>query len=330
MTIFKADQTKTGEILMKDIVYKEAKDYSLEKVTELKGDRKLYVVFSTFGEREAELINEKITLLREKTGDLIDRIFLSHRRSGAAEELTESKAREADPSAEIIVCNDYRVPDMGDEKGKGADMRRTLFHINRHHCDKEEDPVIVFLDADVVEEYFGEHFVLGLAGPVYEGCDFSKAGFWREMGRVKKFVAQPLFSVIEHPVLNNLRDLSYPLSGEVAGRLSFFNSVKFWQMYGVETGVNIDAFMGGFKTADVNLGLYDHEHHGDVNIQKMCFGIIRTYLMKLLEYGIIELKDSASISHLFKASYIDEGADRQRLDFDLTERKYQPLYKLFE
>lgn len=315
---------------MEKFVNCESTDYTLKKVTEIKRGRNLYVVFSTFGEREAELIKSKISLLREKTGDLIDKIFLSHRRVSLGEELTERMALEADPDTEIIICNNFHVPDMGDEKGKGADMRRTLFHINKNHCQEGEDPVVVFLDADVVEEYFGEHFVLGLAGAVFEGCDFSKAGFWREMGRVKKFVAQPLFSVIDHPLLNNLRELSYPLSGEVAGSLSFFNSVNFWQMYGVETGVNIDAFMGGFKTADVNLGLYDHEHHGDVNIQKMCFGIIRTYLLKLLEYDIIDLKNDAKISHLFKAAYIDDKADRQRLDFDLTERKYQPLKELFK
>jgi glucosyl-3-phosphoglycerate synthase len=187
---------------------------------------------------------------------------------------------------------------------------------------------VVFLDTDVVTEHFGSHFVLGLSGAVLSGFDFAKASFWRAMGRVKKFVAQPLFSVIQHPVVSELRNMAYPLSGEVAGTLEFFNSVHFWQMYGVETGINVDSLMMNFRVADVNLGLYDHEHHGDLNIQKMSFGIMRTFLTQLESYGVIEFKDGAEISSNFKASRIDEQGNREKLDFDLSELKYEPLKKI--
>ena len=188
----------------------------------------------------------------------------------------------------------------------------------------------MFLDSDVVPEYFGEHFVLGLAGAVLEGADFSKASFWREMGRVKKYVAQPLFSLIDHPELKKLTDFSYPLSGEVAGTLKFFNSVNFWQIYGVETGINIDACFGDYNVTDVNLGLYDHEHHPDVNIQKMSFGIMRTFFLKLVEYGIIELKGNAKIGDIFRASFIGELGKRQTMEFDLTEKRYDPIIDILE
>ena len=114
----------------------------------------------------------------------------------------------------------------------------------------------------------------------------------------------------------------------MAGSLRFFNAVHFWQIYGVETGINIDACMGDFRVADVNLGLYDHEHHGDMGIQKMAFGIIRTYIKQLVDYGIIELKDNAVISDLFQAQYIDEKGGRQSIDFDLSEKKYAPLREI--
>ena len=304
----------------------EATDFNNDDVQKSKGKKKVYVIFSTFGEREANLIYDKITLLKNELGTVIDKIFLSHRRAENRDELTEQKALLADENVEILICNSYDVPDMGNEKGKGADMRRTLFHINDKYADgKPEDIILVYLDADVVTEYFGPHFVLGLAGAVLKGNDFAKASFWRGMGRVKKFVAQPLFSVIDHPDLNRLREFSYPLSGEVAGTLKFFNSVNFWQIYGVETGINIDASLGKFKIADVNLGSYDHEHHGDLNIQKMAFGIIRTYFKQLLDYGLIDLKKGAEISDSFQASYIDENSDRQKMEFDLTEKKYKPM-----
>ena len=189
--------------------------------------------------------------------------------------------------------------------------------------------IVVFLDADVVTDYFSEYFVFGLAGPVLEGYDFIKAAFWRAMGRVKKFVAQPLFSLVEHPALRDLRNFSYPLSGEVAGTLDFFSKVSFWQMYGVETGILIDACMGDWRAGETNLGGYDHEHHNDVNIQKMSFGVMRTFFLQLERYGILAFDGKSSVSDHFHASFINENGDRENLDFSLSERIYVPLNEIW-
>ncbi len=227
----------------------------------------------------------------------------------------------------VILVNNVRVPDMESERGKGADMRRALYHINRHHLMGADpaDVIIVFLDADASPEYFGSHFVLGLAGALLDGNDFAKAGFWRAMGRANRFAAQPLFSVIEKDELDMLSGLSYPLSGEAAGTLDFFNRVHFWQRYGVETGINMDACMGPYRVADVNLGLYDHEHHDETAIQKMSFGVMRTYLKQLVDYGVISLGPGARISDSFRLSWIDEDGLRRTVSIDLEERKYHPL-----
>jgi len=309
---------------MRAIDYFEASDYNDESLVKLKGNKKIYVIFSTFGEREAELIYKKIKLIDAM--QCVDEIFVSHRRvDDEKEELTEIKAKQASTRAKVILCNTINVPDMGLEKGKGADMRRSLYYLITGHQADLNNTVVVFLDADVLAQYFGTHFVLGLAGAVLQGYDFAKASFWRQMGRVKKYVAQPLFSAIVHGNLELLRQFAYPLSGEVAGTLSFFTKVSFWQMYGVETGINIDAVLGNYKIADVNLGLYDHEHHGDVNIQKMSFGVIRTFLLQLVEYGYIELKNGAEISDIFQAQYIDEHGKRQSIEFNLSEKRYAPL-----
>jgi len=148
------------------------------------------------------------------------------------------------------------------------------------------------------------------------------------MGRVKKFVAQPLFSLIDHPRIDKLTSLAYPLSGEVAGTLAFFNSVNFWQIYGIETGINIDTCFGPYGVADVNLGLYDHRHQSDLNIQKMSFGIIRTFFLQLIDNGIIRLEDGAKVSDIFRANFIDDEGVRNHMEFNLAERKYQPLNKV--
>ncbi len=312
---------------MHPVTHLEASHYSADKLVKLKARRKIYVVFSTYGDREAELIYEKITTLRSTTDGLIDEIFLSHRRVGEDEEITEIRARDADPGVKILLNNTTHLPDMDDEKGKGSDMRRALYLINREHTHgvSGHDIIIVFLDADVLPDYFGDHFVTGLAGAVLDGYDFAKASFWRAMGRVKKYVAQPLFSLIDHPKIGKLTDFAYPLSGEVAGTLDFFNSVNFWQIYGIETGINIDSCFGGYRIADVNLGLYDHQHQSDINIQKMSFGIIRTFFIQLIDNGILRLENGAKIGDIFRATYIDDSGRRQFIEADLSERKYQPL-----
>jgi len=148
------------------------------------------------------------------------------------------------------------------------------------------------------------------------------------MGRVKKYVAQPLFSSISHSSLKGLGEFSYPLSGECAGTLIFFNSVSFWQMYGVETGILVDAVSGNYSLADVNLGLYDHEHHNDINIQKMSFGIIRTYLRSLIDNGILTLNKGAVLSDVFAAEYINSEGERVKLEENLAEIKYRPLVEI--
>ncbi len=317
---------------MKTVVQIESRHYTPERIKERKKEKHICVVFSTFGEREADLIHSKITLIRNEAGDIVDRIIVSHRRKGDSEEKTELRAREAWDGTEIVLCNGLSIPDMGAERGKGADMRRTLYHLLTSGDEKKRavDTIVVFLDTDVLTQYFGTHFVFGLAGAVLDGYDFAKASFWRGMGRVKKFVAQPLFSSIDHPSLRGLSSLAYPLSGEIAGTLEFFTRVSFWQMYGVETGINIDTCFGDYRVADVNLGLYDHDHHADENIQRMAFGIIRTYLLQLVDYGIIELKQGARISDRLAASYIDDRGERREIDFDLSERKYRPLAELIQ
>ncbi|HOQ11696.1 MAG: Glucosyl-3-phosphoglycerate synthase [Spirochaetes bacterium ADurb.Bin218] len=304
-------------------------DFDAEKILKIKKDKKIFVVFSTFGEREASLVKEKIELLMTLPKGLIDKIFLNHRRITPHPDKTEIMAKDKAPLVEVIVANEVSVPDMKDERGKGSDMRRTLYEINhREQNINPSDIIIVFLDADVVPEYFGTHFVTALAGALLEGNDFSKASFWREMGRVKKFVAQPLFSVIDHPLINSLREFAYPLSGECAATLDFFNKVSFWQIYGVETGILTELSLSNYKAADVNLGLYDHEHHPDINIQKMCFGIIRTYLKSLIDAGIISLCDEAKISNLLQFEYIDSDGARVRVEESLTELKYRPLKEI--
>lgn len=315
---------------MSEIIKYNHTNFSSEELSALKGGRKIYAVFSTFGERETDLVIDKISVLKKLPAGIIDRIIINHRREGNSPDRTETGISTLYKDVGVFTANDIAVPDMESEKGKGADMRRTLYRINTSCTDGKspENIVIVFLDADVLPQFFGSHFVTALANAVLKGVDFAKAGFWREMGRVTKYTARPLFSAIDHPLLKNLTGFSYPLSGECAGTLGFFNSVSFSQVYGVETGILIQAAAGDYKLADVNLGLYDHEHHNELAIQKMSFGITRAYLRSLIDLGIIKLGDEAKISDIFSMEYISSASERIQFHESLGEKKYRPLKEI--
>jgi hypothetical protein len=52
-------------------------DFSIDELLHLKGGRKILVVFSTFGEREADLVCEKITLLETLPAGLSTGLYLT-------------------------------------------------------------------------------------------------------------------------------------------------------------------------------------------------------------------------------------------------------------
>ncbi len=309
------------------MIYYKSSDFTIDSLINAKKIR-CFVIFSAFGEREADLLCSKISLIKNECNALVDKIIVSHRRIGNNEDKTEIKLKDEFDDVCLLNCNSYSVPDMRDEAGKGADMRRALYFCykvlkaNSHDC-------IVFLDADVDTELFRSEYFYALAGPIINAeAQFCKASFFRKSGRVKKFTAQPLFSVINHPMLNGLSQFAYPLSGEVAGSFEFFASAGFAQRYGVETALLIDAVMQKIKMADVNLGNYDHIHGSDEDICRMSFGVIRTYLRKLEDYGVISLNENSAISNDFKRTYIDENLEMRSESDSLNEIIYEPLQKI--
>lgn len=316
---------------MSNVTRHDSSFFNTEKLKSIKQNNLIYVVFSTLGERETDLLKEKLLMLKPYLGNLIDKIFISHRRedniSSTENDSTLRIALEAIPEINIVDCASTELPDMNSESGKGADMRRTLYKIalENEKLHPDSDPVIVFLDSDTDINFFSLDYPISLACAVVAGKDFAKAGFWRKMGRAKKFTAQPLFSSIDHPSLRNLGRFTYPLSGECAARLSFFISIPFVQKYGIETSMLMDVCAGNYDVADVNLGIYDHQHRDDIGVQKISFGIIRTFLSKCEQLGLIELKNGAVISNFLRASYIDNEGNLSGINNDLSEKEYPPL-----
>jgi len=88
---------------MKKIIKYNHNYFKPEELLEIKGDKKIYAVFSTFGEREADLVIDKISVLKKLPAGLIDRIIINHRRAGENFDRTESGISSAYKDADIMV-----------------------------------------------------------------------------------------------------------------------------------------------------------------------------------------------------------------------------------
>lgn len=312
------------------IEYFNLSDFTIDGLAAIKGSRKLVVVFPTRGSRDVQLLADKISRIKKDLGSIVDIVIVAHRRHSEEVDEIESMISSSFNCVDLLLCNNIDVADMGKESGKGADMRRAIYHINKNIYPDvaPEDVAVCFLDSDSSSDCFSADYVTAMATPVFRGYDIARAGFSRPRGRASRFAAQPLFSMVEHPMLEGLSRFSYPLSGEIAATLAFFNDFEFMQGYGVETAMDIYSVSSGCMIADVNLGVYDHYPQDDISIQKISFSVLKCYFSRLQELGLIRFENGARLSERFMMNFIAASGERGSADFDMGERKYQPLKKI--
>ena len=130
--------------------------------------------------------------------------------------------------------------------GKGASMRDGLL------CAKNE--IIVFLDGDI--NPYPEHMIEQMTEPILnDQCDFIKAAFARNSGRVTELVAKPLLSMFFPRLSHYLQ----PLSGMIAGKKKFFENIEFFNDYGVDIGILIDMHTQNARIEEVYIGYIEND-----------------------------------------------------------------------
>lgn len=172
-------------------------------------------------------------------------------------------------------------PDAGPSLGKGDALWRGLAHTS--------GDIVVFFDTDT--QNFGDHFVLGMLGPLFEDEEIQlvKAGFHRplqlggakvedEGGRVTELVARPLINMY-FPMLAGFVQ---PLAGEVAGRRELLESLPIPGGYGVEIAMLIDAFTsaGMDALAEVDLGRREDLNQPLRNLTSMAYAVTAAVLSR--------------------------------------------------
>jgi glucosyl-3-phosphoglycerate synthase len=204
------------------------------------------------------------------------------RDAGLLDEVLVVDAGSRDGSAQIaaqagvrVVQEDELSAEFGPARGKGDAMWRALRVL--------DSEIVAFADTDTEE--LGEHFLMGLLGPLV--CDSSVhfvKGFFRRPfrtegtlmahggGRVTELMARPLLN-LHAP---ELAVFDQPLAGETAGRRKLLEQIPFSAGYGVEIAMLIDAWraVGLDGLAQVDLGVRQNRHQSLRELSAMSYAVL--------------------------------------------------------
>jgi glucosyl-3-phosphoglycerate synthase len=171
----------------------------------------------------------------------------------------------ADEGATVVSVEDVATQ-LAPGHGKGNVLWSSLF---ASHGD-----VVVWCDADLTS--FAADWVVRLTAPLLTQPDTQlvKAFYHRPTdaagqggGRNTELVARPLLSLLYPP----LAHLFQPLAGEMAGRRSALEAIRFVQGWGVEVAMLVDVLeqFGASAISQVDLGVRRHRHRplDDLSVQ---------------------------------------------------------------
>ena len=170
-----------------------------------------------------------------------------------------------------VYLADELLPAHGGYRGKGENLWKALYVTT--------GDIIVYLDADIKNIH--HRFCYGLLGPLLtdDHIKYTKAFYDRPI---------PLFSLF----FPELTQILQPLSGEYAGYREVFEKIPFPIGYGVETSMILDICekWGLDVIAQVDLERRVHRNQDTRALGRMSFVVIKTFLKRLENLGLIELK----------------------------------------
>lgn len=188
--------------------------------------------------------------------------------------------------AEVYDQSSLR-PEYGPVVGKGDAMWRGL-SIAR-------GDVVCFLDAD--SEDFGNHFALGLLGPILMGDEvqFVK-GFYRRPLRLEGMPRLPegggrVTELTARPLLNRffpeLAGVLQPLAGEIAARRDVLEQIPFACGYAVDVAMLIDVWrrVGVDALAQVDLDVRQNQHQPLSDLGPMASAVLSGITSRMEQDG---------------------------------------------
>ncbi|MDC7240705.1 MAG: glucosyl-3-phosphoglycerate synthase [Spirochaetales bacterium] len=215
------------------------------------------------------------------------------------------------------------LPDLEPMRGKGENLWKAIYQL--------KGDIIVYVDADIKNIH--PRFVYGLVGPLIKRPEvkYVKAFYDRPLafsdsvrpsggGRVTEILTRPLFSLF----FPELTAIIQPLSGEYAVRREVLESIPFPIGYGVETSHLLDVYqkfgMSAFAQTDLDQRV--HRNQTTRALGKMSFGILQTFLSRLVQFGMVEnLCDMPTVFRQFQVK--DEVFES--VEFNIPEAERPPM-----
>jgi glucosyl-3-phosphoglycerate synthase len=211
--------------------------------------------------------------------DVIDQVVVVDDSGDGTSDIARSLGAEVHSQSALL-------PEFGPVRGKGDAMWRALSVLSGE--------IVCFVDAD--SEDFGEHFVLGLIGPLLKDPDvhFVKGYYRRPLrlagcrlpeggGRVTELLARPLLNRF-YP---ELAAILQPLAGEIAARRALLERLPFATGYAVDIGLLIDAWsaVGLAGLAQVDLDCRQNRHQPLVDLGPMAAEVLGAVAARLERDG---------------------------------------------
>ena len=274
---------------------------------------------------EEKTIAKEIVIFKRELKDrypLIDEFAVVD--SGSTDKTQEVAAAYG---ADVYFSGDI-LPKEGFKRGKGENLWKAIYQL--------KGDIIVYVDADIKNIH--PRFVTGLVGPLIERDEvqYVKAFYDRPLafsqgirpsggGRVTEILVRPLFSLF----FPELTALIQPLSGEYAVRRETLEKVPFPIGYGVETSHILDVYSeyGLDAFAQTDLDQRVHRNQTTLDLGKMSFGILQSFLNRIESFGMIEkLPELSNIFRQFQA----EGNRYDQVLKEIIEEERPPMISLKE
>lgn len=299
--------------------------WDLKKLVEEKERQGLKISLCLPTLNEAKTIGKEVILFKSELVDrypLIDEIVVID--SGSTDATREIAAAFG---AEVYLSADI-LPQAGEKKGKGENLWKAVYQL--------KGDIICYVDADIANIH--PRFAYGLVAPlIYNSrMQYVKAFYDRPLafsqgirpsggGRVTEILVRPLFSLF-YP---DLTGLIQPLSGEYAVRREVLEQIPFPIGYGVETAHLLDVYrrwgLEAFGQTDLDQRV--HRNQSTLNLGKMAFGILRTFLARSDALGgDCDMARFCAILRQFQAH-----DDRyEQVLFEIVEEERPPMITLPE
>ena len=274
---------------------------------------------------EEKTIGKEIVIFKSELMDrypLIDEFAVID--SGSTDKTLEVAAAYG---ADVYFSGDI-LPSEGFKRGKGENLWKAIYQL--------DGDIIVYVDADISNIH--PRFVTGLVGPLIarDEIQYVKAFYDRPLafsqgirpsggGRVTEILVRPLFSLF----FPELTALMQPLSGEYAVRRETLEAIPFPIGYGVETSHILDVYSkhGLEAFAQTDLDQRIHRNQSTLDLGKMSFGILQSFLNRMESLGKVdELPEMSNIFRQFQA----EGNRYEQILKEIIEEERPPMNTIAE